>query len=97
MMMTLKLNFCKDLTKLVTALCIQTGKFVSDRRLEIVSVLSEPSSVVAHMFRYLMPIYCISVWNLKVLETEKQLQLVAANPGCQSEPEEGPPYPPEWG
>jgi len=30
------------------ALYFQTGKFVSDRRTEIVNMLSEPSSVIAH-------------------------------------------------
>jgi len=44
----LKLNFLKDLPNLETALCFQTGKFVSDRRSKIVGVLSQPSSVVAH-------------------------------------------------
>ena len=87
MMMILKLNFWKDLTNLETGLCIQTGKFVSGRRSEIVSVLSESSSVVAHKAPFwCFEIWCwfISVWNLKVLETEKQLQLVATNPGWQS-------------
>jgi len=57
-MMTLKLNFWKDLTNLETALCFQRGKFVSDRRSEIVSVLSEPSSVVAHK----APFWCFKMW-----------------------------------
>jgi len=40
--------FWKDLTNLEKALYFQTGKFVSDRRTEIVNMLSEPSSVIAH-------------------------------------------------
>jgi len=48
MMMTLKLNFLKDFTNLEKALCFQSGKFVSDRRSEIVSVLLESPHLAAH-------------------------------------------------
>jgi len=58
MMMTLKLNFWKYLTNLEKALCFLRGEFVSDKKSEIVSVLSEPSSVVAHK----EPFWCFKMW-----------------------------------
>jgi len=43
---------------LETALCFYAGKSVSGRRSEIVSVLSEPSSVVAHKVLF----WCFEIW-----------------------------------